>query len=63
MLNPAIGKLIEKHNDRYSLVLEVAKRAREIAKEAEEREEILVEKPVSIAINMLANEEELDTKE
>ena len=56
MLNPAIGKLIENYNDRYKLVLRVADRAREVSKAAQEREEILIEKPVSIAINQLAAE-------
>ncbi len=56
MLNPAIGKLIEHYNDRYKLVLKVADRAREVSKAAQEREEILIEKPVSIAINQLAAE-------
>ena len=58
MLNPAIGKLIEKYDDRYELVLKVAECAREIAEEAQEREEILIEKPVSIAINKIASEGE-----
>ena len=58
MLNPAIGKLIDKYNDRYKLVLKVADRAREVSEEAQEREEILIEKPVSIAINQLAAEAE-----
>lgn len=57
MLNPAIGKLIEKNEDRYDLVLKVAECAREVAKEAQEDDVILIEKPVSIAINKLANEE------
>ncbi len=59
MLNPAIGKLIENYENRYGLVTEVAGCAREIANEAEANEEILLEKPVSIAINKLAREKEL----
>ncbi len=55
MLNPAIGELIEAYDNRYQLVLDVAKFAREIAAEAEKRGEILVEKPVSLAINRLAS--------
>ena len=54
MLNPAIGKLIKVYDSRYQLVLDVAKRARIIAERAEENHEILLEKPVSIAINELA---------
>ena len=59
MLNPAIGKLIENYEKRYRLVSDIEKCAREVSKEAEEREEILIEKPVSIAINKLAAEKEL----
>jgi len=54
MLNPAIGKLIEANDSRYNLVLEIAKRAREIADEAILNGEIITEKPVTIAINELA---------
>lgn len=59
MLNPAIGKLIENYENRYRLVSDIAKCAREVSKEAEDREEILIEKPVSIAINKLAAEKDL----
>lgn len=59
MLNPAIGKLIENYDNRYRLVSDIAKCARKVSREAEEREEILIEKPVSIAINKLAAEKEL----
>ena len=59
MLNPAIGKLIDDYDNRYRLVTDIAKRAREISAEAEKREEILIEKPVSIAINKLADEKNL----
>lgn len=59
MLNPAIGKLIENYENRYGLVTDVANCAREIANKAEENEEILLEKPVSIAINKLAAEKDL----
>ena len=56
MLNPAIGKLIEAKDNRYRLVLEVAKEAREISEAAHENEEIIVDKTVSLAINKLASE-------
>ena len=46
MLNPAIGKLIEAKDNRYRLVLEVAKEAREISEEAQKNEEIIVEKNI-----------------
>lgn len=59
MLNPAIGKLIDNYDNRYRLVTDISKCAREISSEAEAREEILIEKPVSIAINKLASEKGL----
>ncbi len=54
MLNPSIGKLINKSENRYELVLEVAKTAREISKEANDNKEIITDKPVSLAIDKLA---------
>lgn len=54
MLNPAIGKLIEYYDNRYRLVTDIAKCAREVSAEAERDGEILREKPVSIAINKIA---------
>lgn len=59
MLNPAIGKLIDAYDNRYRLVTDVSKCAREISAEAEENDEILIEKPVSIAINKMASEKGL----
>lgn len=59
MLNPAIGKLIENYENRYGLVTEIASCAREISSEAEKNEEIIIEKPVSIAINKIASEKGL----
>ena len=56
MLDPAIGKLIEKRENRYKLVLEVAQTARDISEKEIERGEILVEKPVSLAIKKIAAE-------
>lgn len=55
MLNPNIGKLIKDYNNRYRLVIDVAHTAREISSEAEAKGEIIIEKPVSIAIDKLAN--------
>lgn len=54
MLNPAIGELIQEYDSRYQLVLDVAKRARHIAEEAEEEQRIIIEKPVSLAIDQIA---------
>ena len=59
MLNPAIGKLIQNYDNRYRLVMDIAKLARDISGEAEQKEEILIEKPVSIAIDKLASEKNL----
>lgn len=59
MLNPNIGKLIENYDNRYRLVTDIAQCAREVSKEAEENGEVLIEKPVSIAISKLASEKGL----
>lgn len=59
MLNPAIGKLIKNYDSRYQLVLDVAGLAREISDKAEQEHEIIVEKPVSIAIDEIAKEKNL----
>ena len=56
MLNPAIGKLINAYEKRYDLVIDVAKRARLISKRAQQNDEILVEKPVTLAMEELAEE-------
>ncbi|MDD4700113.1 MAG: DNA-directed RNA polymerase subunit omega [Oscillospiraceae bacterium] len=55
MLNPAIGKLIMSTDSRYKLVLDIAKRAREIADTAEQSGEVITEKPVTIAINEMSD--------
>jgi len=51
MLYPPVAELTEKVGSRYQLVNVVAMRAREIAAEAEEKNEPFDEKAVSIAIN------------
>ena len=56
MLNPNIGKLIQNCDNRYRLVLDIARTAREISGEAIENGEISVEKPVSVAIDKMASE-------
>ncbi|NLJ30684.1 MAG: DNA-directed RNA polymerase subunit omega [Clostridiales bacterium] len=50
MLKPSADLIISPKQSRYSLVIAVAKRARQIAAEAEEKGEILVEKPVDLAV-------------
>ena len=54
MLNPAIGKLINTCENRYRLVNEIAKEARDISEKAEKNGEVITEKPVSLAIDSLA---------
>ena len=54
MLYPAINKLTEHISNRYMMVNVVARRARQIAEEAEMNEEHLSEKPVTMAIHEIA---------
>ena len=51
MLYPTINELLKHAGNRYSLVTATAKRARQIAFEAEKEGAILNAKPVKIAIN------------
>lgn len=51
MFNPDLRNVLKNNVSRYSLVTAVAKRAREIALDAEENSEILDEKPVSLALD------------
>ena len=55
--NPDLSGVLSNHLSRYSLVRATAKRAREISEEAEHNDVILVEKPVSIAIDEIVNGE------
>ncbi len=55
MLYPAMRDLLKKVPSRYQLVNVVASRAREIASEAEIAGEPLDDKPVSIAIQEVAD--------
>ena len=54
MLYPAMNKLTSYVPNRYMLVNVVARRARQIAENAEETGEHLEEKPVTMAINEVA---------
>lgn len=54
MLYPAMNKLTEYIPNRYMMVNVVARRARQIAAEAEAKGEHLKEKPVTEAINEVA---------
>ncbi|MBQ7549273.1 MAG: DNA-directed RNA polymerase subunit omega [Clostridia bacterium] len=49
--NPDLSPVLKSHLSRYSLVRATAKRAREISEEADDDGIILVEKPVSIALD------------
>ena len=49
MLRPTIGQIATKGESYYSVVIAVAKRAREIAEELYENGQILEQKPVKTA--------------
>ena len=54
MLYPPVADLLKNVSSRYLLVNVIAQRAREIAIEAEENQETLTEKPVTLAIREVA---------
>lgn len=54
MLYPSLSSLLENVNSRYMLVNVVANRARELSAAAEENEEPLTKKAVSLAIDEIA---------
>ena len=51
MINPSVVELLEKVNDRYSLVILTSKRARQIINGSDPRITINSNKPLTIAIN------------
>lgn len=55
MLYPPVADLLKDVESRYLLVNVVAHRARQIAAEAEEFDEELTEKPVTLAIREVAD--------
>lgn len=55
MLYPPMSELLRHIDSRYLLVNVVARRARQISIEAEQRQEVLPEKPVTLAIQEVAN--------
>lgn len=55
MLRPAVNQIISKNESCYSLVIAVAKRAREISDELYEQKETLEEKPVKTAVEEIAS--------
>ena len=54
MLYPPVADMLKNVESRYLLVIVVAQRARQIASEAEELQEELTEKPVTLAIREVA---------
>ena len=50
MFNPDLRGVLKNHLSRYSLVTATAKRAREIAEDAEANKIAMTEKPVSVAL-------------
>ena len=55
MLYPPVAELLKDIQSRYLLVNVVAQRARQIAADAEEMDEELTEKPVTLAIREVAD--------
>lgn len=55
MLYPSLSKLLKSVNSRYMLVNVIAHRARELSAEAEETEQPLEKKAVSMAIDEIAD--------
>ncbi len=55
MLRPSINQIATKNESYYSVVLAVAKRAREIADELYNNNETLEEKPVKTAVEEFAS--------
>ena len=56
MLKPSADLIIDPKQSRYSLVVGVAKRARQIVEEAEKNGQILIEKPVDLAVHDFMDE-------
>lgn len=57
MLRPAISQILKNNESYYSLVIAVAKRARQLSDDAFDEKVNLEEKPVKIAIDEFANGE------
>ena len=55
MLYPPVADLLKNVQSRYLLVKVVAQRARDLAAQAEEMQEELTEKPVTLAIREVAD--------
>ncbi len=57
MLRPAVSQILKNNESYYSLVIAVAKRARQLSDDAFDEKVNLEEKPVKIAIDEFANGE------
>lgn len=55
MLRPAVNQIITKNESCYSLVIAVAKRAREITQELYDNDMTIEEKPIKTAVEELAS--------
>ena len=58
MLRPAMSQILKPGESYYEFVVAVARKAREIANDAEENKYPLEEKPVTMAVHMFASGEE-----
>ena len=56
MIYPAISRLLGKVDNRYTLVMEIAKRARQITAGSESRVACDSNKPVTIAVNEISED-------
>ena len=54
MLKPSVSQILKNNESYYSLVVAVAKRARDITEDAFEEKLVLDEKPVKTAVDELA---------
>ena len=55
MLKPSMSQILKEGESYYSLVVAIAKRARQIADEAENSYTVIVEKPVQLAVEDFAS--------
>ncbi len=55
MLRPSVSEILSNNESYYSLVIAVAKRAREITQDALDEKKVLDVKPVQSAVEQLAN--------
>ena len=55
MLRPSVNQILKNNESYYSLVIAIAKRAREISEDAVKEKVILDEKPVKTAVAEFAN--------